>query len=221
MSKKMHRCPHCGEEGITYGDRVWSHAPRRRNDNIFGDFDIKCSKCNGVCYTADTNSRLGNLSLWVLLASMPAAIICLYFTKNAFLCFGVVAFGIISRFVYGIFNEISAPILMVDEEGNRLSFVPNTEAKIECNKNLKPYGIYRLQFKSKTENIIFKERFKDGMVPAQIVTRKKKKGVYDLRIIGRKFVPDEILFEGAEFLVEDIDGLFICKGKVTKTELNY
>ena len=42
---------------------------------------------------------------------------------------------------------------------------------------------------------------------------------YYIRIINRDAVPDDILYDGAKFLVEDYDGLFIAKGTIQIADL--
>ncbi len=219
MAKILYRCPHCGEKGISYSDRLFACLPRRTGDNAFGDYDLKCRKCNGKCWTGSANTIIGNIISCLMVGSIPLSMGILFVTKNSWACFAVLFTAIFIKVIYNIFDEFSGPVFMMDEEGNCLSFMPNTKAEIEQCKYLKAYGIYRLKFKNETENHKFIERFQDGMVPAQIAPSDKDKGVHDLRIIGRDFVPDEVLFEGAEFEVEDIDGIFITKGKITKTGL--
>jgi hypothetical protein len=51
-------------------------------------------------------------------------------------------------------------------------------------------------------------------VPVVFHEKKKGSNTFEVRIIGKKFVPEELLHIGSEFLVEDNDK-FICRGKVT------
>ena len=101
------------------------------------------------------------------------------------------------------------------------SVFPNCKVKLNDSKYIRKMWVYGLKFETETKNVKFKERFTDGLVPAQFYPSKNGDNEFEIRIIGREFVPDEILFEGAEFLVEDIDGIFICKGKITKLDLDY
>ena len=219
---KLYRCPHCGEKGISYLSRIVSKLPHRTSDEVFGDYELRCSECGGICWTSDKHSAIGCfMRIAMVLCAVAAVVTVLFRPDKSGLILAFLGFMLLINLIYGIFNELCSPIFMKDEEGNFLSFVPNTKAEIGHSKYLKPYGIYRLKFEGKSNNHKFNERFKGGMVPAQIAPVKKQKGVYNLRIIDKRFVPDEVLFEGAEFLVEDIDGIFICKGKITKLDLEY
>ena len=102
-----------------------------------------------------------------------------------------------------------------------LDLQPNTRVIINSPKYIKPYGVYGLKFKAETTDKRFHEAFSDGLVPAVFHPNEKGSLAYNVRIINRSFVPDELLFDGAKFLVEDSDGIFIAKGTIENSNLDY
>ena len=145
------------------------------------------------------------------------------FTNTIFLIVPVliVLVTLIISFSLNLYYKYFIPL---EDDGARYTVIntyPNSRVMIAYTNKIKPMWVYGLKFETETKNVKFKERFTDGLVPAQFYPAKDGSNEFEIRIIGKEFVPDEVLFEGAEFLVEDIDGIFICKGKVIKTELDY
>lgn len=88
-------------------------------------------------------------------------------------------------------------------------------------KYIKPYEVYGLKFKRDDLNGEIRETFSDGMVPVVFHPNQKGSLTYDVRIINKSAVPKELLETGSKFLVEDADGIFIAKGTIEKSELDY
>ncbi len=242
MSKKMHRCPYCGGKGYSFFTTSRTRHSRyisRNNYNKYGtrDYGGGCDECindnlTSVCNACNNRSAVYRndgetlafviLMLFILILTVVLSV--LHDVVGFFVPLISLVILIILLYVSSFYSCYFGCLLPIRHEGSRNYLMvssPNCKVKLNDNKYIRKMWVYGLKFSTETKNIKFKERFTDGLVPAQFYPAKDGSNEFEIRIIGKEFVPDEILFEGAEFLVEDIDGLFICKGKVTKTELDY
>ncbi len=109
-----------------------------------------------------------------------------------------------------------------DSDTHKILYLePDAKATVNSSKYIKPYGVYGLKFKTETDDEKFKQAFSDGMVPVVFHPNQKGSLTYDVRIINKSAVPKELLETGSKFLVEDADGIFIAKGTIEKSELDY
>lgn len=113
-------------------------------------------------------------------------------------------------------------LMPCDSDTHKILYLePDAKVTINFSKYIKPYGVYGLKFKTETDDEKFKQAFSDGMVPVVFHPNQKGSLTYDVRIINKSAVPKELLEAGSKFLVEDADGIFIAKGTIEKSELDY
>lgn len=212
------RCPHCGEKTITVFDRV---AARSNDYNRpFRPTVTFCKDCNGWSRSLPKTRKLISFRILALVLTLAAMIVSwfVFTTAMAYVCCGALLLGFI---IYNVIDLLYEPLIpVVLDEGVSKAFswkVPDRNAVFTVNdsKDIKPYFVYGVKFEAKTENQRFKERFTDGLVPVVFHERRKGSNVFEVRIIGKKFVPEELLHIGSEFLVEDNDQ-FICRGTVSQ-----
>ena len=233
MSKKMHRCPHCGGKG--YG--LSSTTYHRFEGSIDGlDYDkpiylkqpfMRCKICGEQCgayCNGDKNKLYDIISTFLVIVLILAWVFVDFFGWLT----SIIITGLIATIDFvvdaGYFSCFFRCLLPITDDGYHkmlLKTSPNCRVRLNDSKYIRKMWVYGLKFSTETKNVKFKERFADGLVPAQFYPAKDGSNEFEIRIIGKEFVPDEVLFEGAEFLVEDIDGIFICKGKITKLDLEF
>lgn len=161
-------------------------------------------------------------TLWVLLV---AYVIVIFGIVPKFLLWVVAGAWVLIIIVstLDVFIHPLIPVERVPANEQRL-FRSNREAsnmeynavfEVNCNRDIHSYWVYGIKFDKETNNVKFAERFRDGLVPVVFHEKKKGSNTFEVRIIGKKFVPEELLCPGSEFLVEDNDQ-FICRGVVTR-----
>lgn len=235
MSKKMHRCPHCGQKsfmylltmdfrGIRSLENLDYNAPVSFSKNF--SYYLKCKHCEGKSniYTAKGQvfgDLIYFLCILILLSLVGSLIMLKGLTMYTAVAAAVVLMNLPIWYYLSCRNNCLIPLDDSDGRQTLLKIKSNCRVRLNDSKYIRKMWVYGLKFSTETKNIKFKERFTDGLVPAQFYPAKDGSNEFEIRIIGREFVPDEVLFEGAEFLVEDIDGIFICKGKITKLDLEF
>lgn len=226
MSKRKLRCPHCGCKGYILSD-LWGTTYK-----YFYERErqyARCFICGKYCNVDRNNKKTGKVIYYGIVLAVVIVMLMLIINENLFINTiwliipaVILIITLTISFTLNLYYKYFIPL---EDVGTRHTTIinnhPNTRVQINNSKRIRHMWVYGLKFSTETKNIKFKERFTDGLVPAQFYPAEDGSNEFEIRIIGKEFVPDEILFEGAEFLVEDIDGLFICKGKVTKTELDY
>lgn len=211
------RCPHCGAKTITYGERFASHFTGYRKYYVTRHHRMACEKCGGMSMTSSTSNFVGVIAIIVLLISFIMFIfmfiapkICLWLCLSIFVLLGILI----------TIDVFTSPLVGIDPSGfekfNGISehSPANASVLVNSNRDIRPYWIYGVKFEVNTENAKFHDRFKDGLVPVVFHEKRKGSNAFEVRIIGKEFVPEELLHVGSEFLVEDNDK-FICRGKVT------
>lgn len=180
---------------------------------------ISCKKCSGQCTTFVSSSWVMVLVfLMVLLALLSA--ISYYILKSPIIMWILLALMIASG-VFFVVEVCVNPLVGIDPDGKStlcgsLDYKEaNAKVSVNSARDIKAYRIYGIKFDNETQNAKFHERFRDGLVPAVFHEKKKGSNAFEVRIIGKKFVPEELLHIGSEFLVEDNDQ-FICRGTVTE-----
>jgi len=213
------RCPHCGEKTFTYFDRIGGQLTGggrmryRRYDRM------ACHKCGGLCTTFVSSAAVFVLLVILLILSLATIVVGLVLKSPiaVWLCVAIwVCIGI--YFITEVFVNPLVGIELDDSNtifGTRNYKEANAKVSVNSARDIKAYRIYGIKFDNETKNAKFHERFRDGLVPAVFHEKKKGSNAFEVRIIGKKFVPEELLHIGSEFLVEDNDQ-FICRGTVTE-----
>ena len=221
---KKYRCPTCGQKTISLGRRISASTvynihplPSHRVYESGGAF---CPMCNNQFqFNRSKIPLIFNLVRPIISIAM---LILSILTLNT-IVIAVTAFVIVLAYpVYIIGYAVLIPILPFDKETLSVEY-PSFDARLKINfsKYIKPYGVYGLKFKTETDDEKFKQAFSDGMVPAVFHPNQKGSLTYDVHIINKSAVPKELLETGSKFLVEDADGIFIAKGTIEKSELDY
>lgn len=220
---KKYRCPTCGAKTISAGRRISVSFFR----NLY-PFQMHRVTENGgsFCYACNTSFqfRTGNLPIIMNIVRPLLAVISLalaLMVRNWIMTIVFISVVLLLYPVYIIAFAFICPIMPFNTDTLRVvEERPDVRININSSKYIKNYAVYGLKFKDEINSEKFKEAFPDGMVPAEFKPNKKGSLEYDIRIINRTAVPNEILYDGAKFLVEDHDGIFIAKGKVIKSELD-
>lgn len=227
MSKKMHRCPHCGEKGYKFTATMLGNRQNPTKSALVVNIGMSCERCGKRCASATDYSQLktNRKLVWIPAVFLLLDVFLIVSSLLRWVLPAVVVFLIGGVYLISVilFSSYLGYLIPLKQDSAKaiIETHPNCKVKLNDNKYIRKMWVYGLKFETETKNIKFKERFTDGLVPAQFYPSKNGDNEFEIRIIGREFVPDEVLFEGAEFLVEDIDGIFICKGKITKLDLEF
>ena len=229
---KLYRCPHCGNR-VFKPYAYFAHKYIRLNDriaeNAYGEtkywyWTMECTECHWPSRFVNETSH--QLTVSIIMGLSIIAIL-YFFLQYIFgipkLAIAIAVFvGTLCEFLRTIIINRHKSLMPCDPKTHKiLDLQPNTRVIINSPKYIKPYGVYGLKFKIETTDKRFHEAFSDGLVPAVFHPNEKGSLAYNVRIINRSFVPDELLFDGAKFLVEDSDGIFIAKGTIEKSNLDY
>lgn len=213
---KKYRCPHCGQRSIGIIDRLFSRS--RYHYQIFYPATVLCKDCNKWSRTIPKTKKLLLWRTFPVFIALAFFVVTLLSSNALILLIGVVLTllaYIISR-VVDVYFEPLIPIEL--DEGVRKSFswkVPSPDGKFSVNdsRDIRSYGIYGIKFDCEKYDETLRELYIDGMVPVVFHEKKKGSNMFEVRIIGKKFVPKELLQPGSKFMVEDNDQ-FICRGQV-------
>ena len=226
---KQYRCPHCGEKAFTTSDHIYMGLVSMVSTSRYAT-NSKCSRCNNRVHAAWHYGR----ALWIILGVL--AIYCI-FQAVSFLAFSnvrqalhwgvAVACGIyaVAFVITAVISALKKPLVRYNPNewgmGKYSMPLPNTRIKVNSDNYLKPYRVYGLKFKFDNGDGGVKEVFKDGMVPMALHPIKTADLTYDVAVYSKDALPQDIFEVGRKFLVEDADGIFIAKGTIEKSELDY
>ncbi len=232
--KKL-RCPNCGQKTLGWSNR-WYALGAEQDAHDFNEkykrhaYNTRsglgcCPKCNcAIGYIAPGSYFKHYIIMRILTLVSFAMMIVTFITHKLF--WTIIAICVMSAFLLYYIGKriwITATHHMlkyVDDEGIEKP-KPNIRAKIDYTKYIKPYGIYGLKFSEGKITEKYKEAFPDGLVPATFLPDQNSDCEFEIYLFNKNVLYDDMLFVGAEFLVEDTDGIFITKGKVSKTELEW
>lgn len=235
---KAFRCPVCGAKTLI---RVFSHVRipiihdeeneiRDRYDRHYvGTRIIRddcCPQCERALTFVDATSYSDYKIFYFIFSiiTMVSMFIALRI-KDPFLpliVLGVELTPVIiySIYQYGFKKKILGPLEYVDGEGINKP-IPNARVKIAKAKCIRGYGTYGLKFSTGEHDQKYNEAFLDGLVPAVFLPDQNNDSEFEIYIINKNVLKDDMFFKDAEFLVEDVNGKFITNGSVLKTELEW
>lgn len=228
---KKYRCPHCGEKSLSIFQRLYMGYVRLGMLRVSSGNTLDgcvCNECQKVVMPLIDNSFF-RLLFFPLCATYRIPATPVWLTTGLYLA-GVlhwvfIPISVLYCFVfllYIIVYSLTKPLMPYDDKSGRydryISLKPETHVSVNSSKYIKPYGVYGLKFDAETKDGKFKENFSDGMIPAVFYPKEKDSNTYDVHVINRVNVPDEILFDGAKFFVEDSDGVYVAKGTIEKIE---
>ena len=219
---KKYRCPHCGKKSITTKMRI--HSSFMLGGGSYGyqqAYKVKCPECDGLCEPSCLSTAGRVLRILMGLVAIALIVLVVYLNNsgiiNGLFTFPLFALVFVAYAIYNALAQLKMPLIPYSKDFDS-EFRPNARVALKSKKYIKPYVVYGLVFKDETTDVHFKETFPDSMVPAMFFPGKKDSLQYEIRVIDRDIVPDEILYDGAKFLVEDTDGLFVTKGTVEISE---
>ncbi len=230
-----YRCPHCGSKAFSTLDRLYIGyinlgVPHRYHRGYGYRDGCRCVSCSQFSMQEKENVMVEILFFLNRIAYgypvVPTVVTGLYFLGVLHWIFAVIAWVYWLAFlVYIVVYSLRKPLRPYPNESffyeNPILLKAETQVKINNAKYIKPYEVYGLKFKHEDLNGEIKQAFSDGMVPAVFHLNQKGSLTYDVRIINKSAVPKELLENGSKFLVEDADGIFIAKGTIEKSELDY
>ncbi len=232
--KKL-RCPNCGQKTLGWSNR-W-YALGLQEDQIkfrekYGRFYYRrrssygsCPECNcALAYIAPGSFFKESVLMYAIILLDIALCVATLITRDMLWC--IIGLCIITAgFLYFVCKQIWITathhmLKYVGDEGIERP-KPNIRAKIDYTKYIKPYGVYGLKFNEGKITEKYKEAFPDGLVPATFLPDKNGDCEFEIYLFNKNVLNEDMLFAGAEFSVEDYDGIFITKGKVSKINLEW
>ena len=210
---KRYRCPHCGWKTISYSDIYASYGTYRRA--VFGrrvkSYAV-CSQCGEHCTTV-TVSKRGCLIKCVgfLLVIITGILGAIY--RNIFLCLLAITVVFIDMLISPVKSLKRIKKVQSVYEPSGFDESPDGKFSVNDSRDIRSYGIYGIKFDCEKYDETLRKLYIDGMVPVAFHEKKKGSNMFEVRIIGKKFVPKELLQPGSKFMVEDNDQ-FICRGQV-------
>lgn len=230
---KKHRCPHCGERSFSLSDRMYMAYVRIgvlwvSKANILDG--CLCAKCQNIAMQQKNNPLIRFIFFPIMFCYgypvFPIFIISFLSVIDKlhwFVTLLSVAYYL-AFLVYLFIYAFAKPIVPYNKASysldKHIEYKAETRINVSSSKYIKPYGVYGLKLSNSTIDEKFKENFSDGLVPAVFHPNPKGSLEYYVRIINKSAVPDDVLYDGAKFLVEDYDGLFIANGTVIKSKLD-
>ncbi len=218
---KKYRCPHCGEKAFSASQYNFI---RLVSDyyTMFGDdhFDIlHCSVCSQASKFTMAKQSLRSIEIGLAFIILLTIIFAIYFfTVNIYIGIALLILMLLEM-IFEILAKISRVLLPCDKDHDFYRVeLPLSNCRVEFNdiKYLKAYGTYAIKFKETTNDLHFNETFPDGLVPIQLYQKIGDSTRFEARIINKKFVSSDLLYDGAKFLIEDNDGIFVAKGSFIK-----
>lgn len=198
---KKYRCPICGKETITQIDRFFSVFTIGRG--VTRTAGRACSNCGQRFVPYSPFNWF--VSAWVI-CWMVCAILTMvlknvpHWSLNFLL---LLSFGLpIALFLYLALHALVAPSVPYYKHmhDKKSIYAPNALVKLEEHTQVKKYMVYGLAINQRTLNAKFCENFKDSMVPAMFIQRMDKdKSLWEVFILDRPIVPDELMEEGVTF----------------------
>lgn len=229
---KKYRCPHCGAktfDSYPYNAHKYWRTNKRvverdNGENRFLLWAMTCDKCEKSSRFSQNDPQ--NMLLFVAVAGatvIALAAIVGFVTKSREIALAIAAIlSFACALLYKFIKNKDKELMPCDSDTHNILYLePDVKVTVNFPKYIKPYGVYGLKFKTETDDEKFKQAFSDGMVPAVFHPNQKGSLTYDVRIINKSAVPKELLETGSKFLVEDADGIFIAKGTIEKSELDY
>lgn len=204
------RCPWCGKKGLNGKEYFLAKYDYNPNTGI----KVICDCCGKAGRFMVNNLNRKEVLFTVLLVIVLGIFLVLY-KFIGFWCLAFAPFALVASIAYNFYCRSSYEFLPCDiDDSKPIIMKDNAQCIIMRKKKILPNTVYGLKFETETDDTKFKEAFPDGMVPAVFHPTSEGSLTYDVRIIKPEFVPEAVLFEGAKFLVEDYDGIFIAKGTV-------
>lgn len=211
MSKK-YRCPHCGKETVTLRKKFEAvyetgYIHRMERGTYHARYNgTSCSECGGR-YALYPTKKIMNLYRIIGLFLIPYII--LYFIGRVVpfpsilvtllvLCFICNTLYLIVNFIY-LFNSV--PVVKLDLDlCERVIPERNAVVEVESSEKIAELLVYGLRIDKNTLSARFKERFKDGIVPAMFLQKRSPKGNrWLIYVIDTPEIPDEMLAPGTTF----------------------
>lgn len=218
---KKYRCPHCGEKVFTSSQYNFIKLVNNYPSIFIEDYYdvLYCSACSqpSVFAMAKQSRRFVENILTVgiiisLVFAMFSLLISIYLGVALLIL-------LLFEIAFQIFVKSKRFLLPCKKEHDSyIVALPLSNCRVEFNdtKHLKAYGTYAIKFKEETNDLHFKEAFPDGLVPIQLYQKIGDSLQFEARLINKKFVSSELLYDGAKFLIEDFDGIFVAKGTFIK-----
>ena len=212
------RCPHCGEKTISYFDRFCGKFTGGYHKGIYSYDRLSCKACGAQC-TARSSSTIVFIICLLILALVIIGLVT-YLLGNTKISLRMLVAAAVLGIIPFTASVFVNPLIGINPDGKTTPSgsvdykSPNAKVSVNSNRGIRSYWIYGVKFEGNTENAKFHERFKDGLVPVVFHEKRKGSNAFEVRIIDKEFVPEELLHVGSEFLVED-NNQFICRGKVT------
>ncbi len=211
---KRYRCPHCGWKTISYSDILASYGTSRGFGGTPKYYNyVECRQCGQCCTPIIVSSGITSLRCGTLLLILiPVILAGVYINR----------FFALLIFVYPFIDLlIATPARSLKRIKRRQLFPspsgfdesPDGKFSVNDSRDIRSYGIYGIKFDCEKYDETLRELYIDGMVPVVFHEKKKGSNMFEVRIIGKKFVPKELLQPGSKFMVEDNDQ-FICRGQV-------
>lgn len=200
---KQWRCPHCGKETITLGDRFFSVVFEGRHGSAFGNTQgIRCRECGGMYHPAELDSIYHPSVEWLLLLIhllVTALLVYLTACVSIFFIFVLMLCAVLARPC----QALLVPMVAYDRETcKRIIPDANAVVTITDSSKLKRLMIYGVQTKNAGNEPQLTKHFDRGVFAAMFLhSEKNEPDMWHIYIIKKEVVPPEVLGSGKEFIV--------------------
>ncbi len=216
---KLYRCPHCGKKVFNSSHysiiRLLSLRPIHAEIPLYESSVMHCPGCTQVSAFFHHNKTYIYLEAAVLLSylvTFVGAMIAMLYCSTLALLIGSLFLVELCFMVYLKRHRSLIPLHKYNDYYKSALPMSNCQIKVNSVKYLKPYGTYAFKLKETTNDAEFKVAFPDGLIPIQLFQSVTNPLIFSAHILSVSKVPQNILSEGAEFLIEDTDGIFVAKG---------
>lgn len=197
MKKKL-RCPHCGRETITFGDRWFSFSASNGRNNSINTYGAKCPECGGVYSYIGLNKQKKYIEASMILLVYAYLFYLTFFVNPMFVILMVAVALMVSLLIFPL-TSLFQPIVVYDRESKQ-RVIPEANAAVSLDKHvsIKKLMIYGVMTENAAGNVQLTKCFERGIFAAMFL-ESKQESVWQVYIIKKEFVPDEVLQSGQRF----------------------
>ena len=214
---KRYRCPYCGEEKVTPGQKAFYYYNGRGRLYRMKQGNL-CSECTQYFISIPRYQYGKYIDVFVFAVPFLFFVYLTFFVSLYYIALLMVYF-LVSLFVLApIYNLLFCALSQFDQETQKpVKLDPNAQIEIrEQSGRIENLDILGVKFSEKTRVARFFEAFTNQLVPVVFYKEnRKQKSPLRATFMKSEFIPPALLREGAEFTVID-NGKRVATGVIVK-----